>query len=370
MVPTPDFYSDYMRSLSPQQRRFLPTYMPHVADFASNDYLNLRNHPDLIAAAVAATQQFGAGSGASRLLGGNYPLYAQAEQKLAALKGYDASLILNSGFQANATVIPALLSLDVLKKTPLVLIDRLAHASMYHALRRLDATVKRFHHNDMNHLETLLQHCRQHEQHAMVITESIFSMDGDSPDFQALRTLKDQYGFLLYMDEAHATGVYGHNGMGCMVDYPGLADVVMGTFGKALGCFGAYIAANTGIIDYLINRCAGLIYTTALPPSILGSIHAALDIVPGLADTRRRLLADVAWFRKQLGLTKGAQIIPHIIGDTQVTMNKAAQLLDAGFYVPAIRPPTVPPGTARLRISINAAHDKAMLQNLLAALNA
>lgn len=344
-------------------------------DIASNDYLGLRRHPHLIERACAWTRRHGAGSGASRLITGTTQAQLAVEARLAAFKGTEAALVLGSGFQANATLLPMLLAE---MGDALVYADRLNHASLHHGLAAAGVRQIRFRHNDLDHLETLLRRDAAKSDSGkparrLIVTESVFSMDGDRVDLAALSALARQHGAALYLDEAHATGVLGPGGAGLAAALPGAADVVMGTLGKALGGYGAYVAGSRALIDWVIARCAGFIYATAPPPAIFGALDAALDLLPGLEAERRRLLALGERVRATLagaGLDHGAsttQIVPVILPDP---MAAQARMEEAGFRAVAIRPPTVPEGSGRLRLSLSATLSDAEVSRLLAALAA
>lgn len=329
-------------------------------NLASNDYLGLSRHPALIGTAQAYLEEFGAGSTASRLVTGNHRAHGEIEARIAAGKGKEAALLLASGYQTNLTVIAALADKSVHKQPVTILADRLVHHSLLQGAALSGARLMRFRHNDFEHLETSLK-ARQ-GGFVLIVSESVFGMDGDRADLAALGTLAARYGAMLYIDEAHATGVLGKNGFGLVADCPQGVDVAMGTFGKALGSFGSYIACSAPLREYLVQRCGGLIYSTALPPAVLGSIAAALDLLPSLASERAHVLSLAETLRCALraqGWDCGAsttQIIPVIVGAEAAVLDLAARLEGEGFLVAAIRPPTVPVGTARLRLSLSAAH--------------
>ncbi len=342
-----------------------------LINFSSNDYLGLSNHPDLIDRARAWTETWGAGAAASRLVTGTLEIHEMIEQKIAALKGTEAALIFNSGYQANATILPALFDRDVLGQDALVFTDRLVHASIHHGCRAAAVREIRYRHNDTGHLETLLKKHQGRKGFRFIITESVFSMDGDCADLQALTDLAERYDAFIYLDEAHATGVMGPKGMGLSGEVPGKIDLVMGTFSKALGCFGAYVACSERLRDYLINRCGGLIYATALPPAVLGAIDAALDLVPTLDRERQTLRNHAAALRQsfqdhQIDTAHSAsQIVPAVMGSETATLKASDVLLDAGLLGVAIRPPTVPKDTSRLRLAVTAAHTNDHMAKLL-----
>jgi 8-amino-7-oxononanoate synthase len=342
-----------------------------LVDFSGNDYLGLSRHPELIARAREWMERHGAGAGASRLVTGTLDAYVAVEEKLAAFKGAEAALVFNAGFQANATILPALTEL---LGEALIYADRLNHASLHHGIAAAGMRQQRFRHNDLDHLRTLLTRDRDKPGQRLVITESVFSMDGDRAPLGDLITLAEEFGAHLYIDEAHATGVLGPQGRGLTAVHPGRIDIVMGTLGKALGGFGAYVAGSRKLIDFLINRCAGFIYSTALPPSVFGALDAALDLVPSMESERARVHAHATRFRqaaRQHNLSTGAsdtQIVPLLIGENGATLAAQARLESQGLLAIAIRPPTVPEGEARLRLSFSAAHEGADVARLCDAL--
>ncbi len=342
-----------------------------LLDFSSNDYLGLSHHPELIRRACAYAERWGAGAGASRLVAGNLPPFPEIEAKLATAKGAEAALILVSGVQANLTLLPALLDARYLGAEPLVYADRLNHASLIQGCIGAGAKQIRFRHNDLGHLQELLERDKDSPRPRFIITESVFSMDGDCAELPALRALAERYGAFLYLDEAHATGVLGENGFGLAHGLrQGLA---MGTFSKGLGGFGAYVACSAALREYLVNRCGGVIYATALPPAVLGAMDAALDLVPALTAERAHLARIAAGFRAALnaaGLdtgTSATQIVPLILGGEERTMSVARALEAEGFLAVAIRPPTVPAGTSRIRFALSARHSEADIAALTEA---
>lgn len=351
-----------------------------LVNCASNDYLGLSQHPALVKAAVEAAHLFGAGATASRLIVGNLPLYREIEEKIVAAKGHAlhlaegekaSALLLATGYQANATVIAALADEKVAGRPVTVVADKLAHHSLLQGAALAGAKCVRFVHNDYTHLRALLAKQKAAGALCLVVTESIFGMDGDCADLAILREIATEYEALLYVDEAHATGVWGPQGYGLTAAQPGCADIVMGTFGKGLGVFGAYILCAPVIRDYLVQRCGGLIYSTALPPMVLGAINAAWDLLPHLQTERAHLHRLCKWVRDELQ-AKGwdcgktvSQIIPVIVGSAEAATRLSRLLMEKGFLVPAIRPPTVPPQQSRLRISLNAALAEADMEALL-----
>ncbi|HCC53873.1 MAG TPA: 8-amino-7-oxononanoate synthase [Desulfobulbaceae bacterium] len=333
-----------------------------LLDFSSNDYLALAEHPALIAAAQEALHRFGTGSGAARLMSGDLAVHHELEEAVARLKGKEAALTFGSGYLANIGIIPALLA-----RHDLIFSDRLNHASIHDGCRLSGARLVRFRHNDLNHLEDLLKKKRGTGT-ALIVVESIYSMDGDRCQLRELVTLKERFGCLLMVDEAHATGVFGAKGGGVIEEdgVNGAVDLSMGTFGKALGSYGAYVAGNKEMIDYLLNRARSFIFSTALPPAVTASSLAAVRLI-GHSSLRRELHEKIACF-KDLLRTGGylaelgpSQIIPIPVGESGVALKKADLLRAQGIFATAIRPPTVPDGTARLRFSITRHHSKADL---------
>jgi 8-amino-7-oxononanoate synthase len=338
-------------------------------NLASNDYLALRFHPGLIERARDWAEAYGVGSVASRLVTGNLDVFAGLEAKIAALKGKPASLILASGFQANASVLQALLDHTVLGAEPLVFTDRLNHASMHFGCAAAGVTQRRYRHGDAGQLAKLLVQYQGDDRPKFILTESVFSMDGDMAPIAQIGDLALAHDAFLIVDDAHATGILGEGGRGLSGD----ADVVVGTFSKALGSFGAYVACSATMRDYLVNRCGGLIYSTALPPPVLGAIDAALDLVPAMEAERAHVAALAARFRdgaRCLGYNTGAsstQIVPVIVGSAEAALATSERLRHAGYWATAIRPPTVPPGMARLRLAFNASHQARDVDRLLEA---
>jgi len=338
-----------------------------VINFSSNDYLGLARHPALIEGASQYLARYGAGATASRLVCGSYPAFADLEARLAALKGTEASLIMNSGFQANVSLLPALVNRD-----SLVLADRLCHNSIVQGVLLSRARLYRFRHNDLDHLRQLLKLHGQATSRILIVTETVFSMDGDRCDLDGLIEIAGQHGAMLMVDEAHATGALGAKGMGLACGRE--IDLIMGTFGKGLGSYGAYVACSAEMREYLINFCPGFIYSTALPPPVLGSIAAALDLVPGMERERLHLQQLAGYLREGLqgmGLATGestTQIVPVILGEDQETLAVSQWLREQGMLASAIRPPTVERGRARLRLTLSCQHTKEQVDRLLRAI--
>ena len=342
-------------------------------DFSSNDYLGLTQHPVLVERACEWAALHGAGAGASRLVSGTSPLHLAVERRIARFKGTEAALLFASGWQANAAVLAALL-----KAAPgtLLFTDRLIHASLHHGCAAAGARQIRFRHNDLDHLEALLDERRETPGVRMIVTESVFSMDGDRADLERLAAIARRHEAFLYLDEAHATGVLGPGGAGLSASLPGSVDLAMGTFSKAFGSFGGYVAGSRLLIDYLVNVCGGFVFSTAPPPALLGAIDAALDLIPSMDAERARLAARGEQVRRALrdrGYDVGAStthIVPVVLGEPEAALAASRRLEQAGILAAAIRPPTVPPGSSRLRLALRSTHSDEDVERLLAALAA
>ena len=352
-----------LRSITPLANACCEVDGRRMINFSSNDYLGLSQHPKLQLGAANFSSQYGSGSTASRLICGSLDCFSAVENKLARLKQVESILIFNSGFQANVSIIPALTDSDTL-----ILSDSLNHNSIIQGISLAGCDKIIYDHNDLDHLEKLLEE-NNHRQRKLIVTESVFSMDGDQTDIDRLIAIAHEFNAILMVDEAHATGVLGHQGMGLTAGKQ--VDITVGTFGKAFGSFGAYIASSDKIRDYLINCCSGFVYTTALPPAILGAIDAALDLVPNMDDARRTLLDNAEYLRnmlQQLGYNTGnstTQIIPVVLGDESATLALSTKLEQAGILATPIRPPTVPEGESRIRLALSAAHSREQIDTLI-----
>ena len=334
-------------------------------NFCSNDYLGLSKHPLLIKRAIEFTKRYGTGSTASRLICGNYDCFQVVEEKLAHLKGTEAALILNSGFQANVSILPALADRETL-----ILSDQLNHNSIVQGALLSRCRILQFRHNDMAHLEELLKdNVNKGFSRRLIVTESVFSVDGDQSDIGSLVELASAFDALLVVDEAHATGVLGRRGMGLCCGKG--VDLIIGTFGKACGSFGAYAACSHRLRDYLVNCCSGFIYSTAMPPSVIGSIDAALDLIPAMDKERKELHAKADFVRlhlQKLGWGTGAsntQIIPVMIGRETEALALSRHLENVGVLATALRPPTVPEGQSRIRLALSVTHTMEQLEYLI-----
>jgi 8-amino-7-oxononanoate synthase len=335
-------------------------------DLSSNDYLGLAEHPRLAEAAKQAMEAFGTSACASRLMSGDLDIHHLLEERVAAFKSKESALVFNSGYQANVGLFSALLT-----REDAVFSDRLNHASILDGIQLSGARLFRFRHNDPGHLETLLRKERGKFRGALIATETIFSMDGDRAVLRELVELKERHGCRMVVDEAHATGVFGANGSG-VVEEEGLAgriELVMGTFSKALGSFGAYLATSRRTVDFLVNRCRSFIYSTALPPAVIACNLAALSVVAAEPWRREALRERSGRFRDSLRekgfqVSGASQIVPVILGGNERTVSFAKALQEKGYWVVPVRPPTVPQGQARLRLTLTARHSWDTLRQL------
>jgi len=334
-------------------------------DFSSNDYLGLSDHSNL-KNAIRQSTEVGVSACASRLLSGDLELHHQLEEETARFKGKESSLVFNSGYQANLGIISSFF-----KKGDVIFSDRLSHASIIDGAKLSGARLFRFQHNDSNHLEYLLKKERHKFKYSLIVTEAIFSMAGDRAPLGELVALKEKYNCNIMVDEAHATAIFGEKGGG-VVEEEGLIDqveLIMGTFGKALGSFGAYLACSKKIKEYLINRCRSFIYSTALPPAVIAANIASLDLIKNEPFRRKILIERIEYFcgkLRELGfkIKNFSQIIPLIVGSSQKAVDCSCQLRNRGYWVYPIRPPTVPVGESRLRFSLTYYHTKEMLEKL------
>jgi 8-amino-7-oxononanoate synthase len=336
-----------------------------LLSFSCNDYLNLSRHPVLRRAAIAAIETWGTGAGASRLVTGNHPLYAELEARLARLKGTEAACVFGSGYLANAGIIPSLVG-----GGDLILIDELAHACIWAGATLSDATVRRFRHNEITELEAVLREERARHRHVLIATDGVFSMDGDLAPLSTLTALSARFDAWLLVDDAHGLGVLG-GGRGASFA-PGNETEVplhMGTLSKAAGGYGGYLCASRPVIDLIKTRARTLVYSTGLPPAVVAAAIAALDIIEREPLYVARPLAKARIFTRLLDLPEAqSAIVPLVLGDAAAALAASRLLEEEGFLVVAIRPPTVPEGTARLRFAFTAAHPDAEIERLAAVI--
>ena len=349
-----------------------------LLNFSSNDYLGLANHPALKAAAIKAVEKFGAGAGASRLICGSLAPFHELEETLATFKQTEAALAFSTGFAAALGTITALLG-----KNDIIILDKLVHACIVDAARLSGAKLRIFNHNDLNDLEAKLKwadkvsktESGKRKTEILVVTESIFSMDGDAAPLREIVTLKEKYGTWLMVDEAHATGIIGQNGRG-LADELGASsqiEIQMGTLGKALGASGGYICGSRALVDFLVNRARSFIFSTAPVPAAAAAATAGIQIVQSSeGEMRRKMLFTRIRKLSLKNKTKKTKlcsaIIPLILGDEAKAVSAAMQLRAQDIFVPAIRFPTVARGAARLRITLTAAHSEADVAKLAHAL--
>lgn len=329
-----------------------------ILNLSSNDYLDLAGDRQVCVAAKRAVEDFGSGAASSRLVTGSLACHSRLEERIAELKGYPAALIFGSGYLANAGIIPALVG-----RGDDIYADKLVHASIVDGMLLSKAKVHRFKHNNPEHLESLIK-AGSSDGRKLVVTESVFSMDGDIAPLEDVSSIADTYDAMVLVDEAHATGVFGQGGSG-LVRKLGLessVNVSMGTMSKALGSYGGFIACSEDVRMLAVNRARTFIYTTALPPAAAGAALAALDSLVANPDAGQVLLGRAAALRQRLrdgGLDTGAsesQIIPVMVGEAEKAAALACRLEERGILAVAIRPPTVPQGTSRLRLSVTLAH--------------
>ncbi|MDR5858237.1 8-amino-7-oxononanoate synthase [Halomonas eurihalina] len=379
MMPRADLWSKRLASAATQrraeggwrQRLTLDDAAPLI-DFAGNDYLGLAGDPRLAEAQAEGAKRFGAGARASHLVTGHHAVHERLEQRLAELTGRPRALLFSTGYMANLGVLQALCD-----RHTRVFQDRLNHASLLDGARLAEAPSRRFHHRDLADLERLLERTPQ-DAPALVVSDGVFSMDGDTADIAGIAGTCQRQGAWLMIDDAHGLGVLGEHGDGCVgrAHDQRQVPILVGTLGKALGSAGAFVAGDAALIDHLIQFARPYIYTTAHPPGVAAATLTALDILEQEPERRDRLHRHIAEFRREaarLGLPltdSTTPIQPIVLGDSARVMRWAERLARAGLRVGAIRPPTVPRGQARLRITLSAAHDAMALDALLGALNA
>lgn len=340
----------------------------------SNNYLGLATHPSLKKAAIRAVELYGTGSGAARLVSGNMELHEALERRIATFKGTEAALLFNSGYAANTGIISAIVG-----KGAVIFSDRLNHASILDGSLLSRAQLVRYPHKDSISLRRLLSETKSAGRR-LIITDGVFSMDGDLAPLQELVALKREFGALLMVDDAHGTGILGATGRGSgeHLGVMGGIDIQMGTLGKAIGSFGAYVAASREIVEYLINRARSFIFSTSLPPAVLAASLAAFDLIDSDegAELREKLACTTRMFRNALNgagfdtMGSATQIVPVYVGGAGDVMKFSRMLLDDGIFVQGIRPPTVPSGSCRLRCTLTATHEARDIERAIAAIAA
>lgn len=332
-----------------------------MISFACNDYLGLTQHPKVKQAAIEAIERYGAGAGSSRFVTGNNPLYDALEARLAKLKGAASACVFGSGYLANIGILPSLAG-----ETDLILGDELMHSCLHAGARLSRATMLLFRHNDVGHCRELLATHRTAHPKCLVITEGVFSMDGDRGPVGELAALAREFDAWLLTDDAHALGVIGA-GKGSAFRISGKIDVPlqMGTLSKAVGAYGGYLCASASVIDFIKNRARSLIYSTGLPPAVIASSIAALELIETDRELVAKPLEKARLFTERMGLTPAqSAIVPVILGEPETALRASAALEKQGFLVTAIRPPTVAEGTSRLRFTFSAAHADADIVRL------
>jgi glycine C-acetyltransferase len=344
-----------------------------VINLASNNYLGLCNHPKLREAAIAATEKYGVGSGAVRTIAGTMRIHMQLEEKIAAFKNVEACVVFQSGFAANAGTVSAILGKD-----DFILSDELNHASIIDGARLSRAKIKVFRHKDLAHAEELLLEVQHEPGHKLLITDGVFSMDGDIGPVAALATLAEEYGAIMMVDDAHASGVLGRNGRGSIDHFGahGKVDVQVGTLSKAIGALGGYVCGSRDLIDFLYHRARPFLFSTSHPPSVAATCIAAFDLLENEPERIDRLWENTLYFKQQLasaGFDIGGRttpksetpITPIILGDGRATMDFSRALFEAGVMATGIAFPTVPEGKARIRTIMTSEHTRPQIDQAL-----
>lgn len=336
-------------------------------DFSSNDYLGFSDNAYIKKRSIQFIKKYGNSSAASRLLSGDFSYHHLLEKVLANLKKKESALLFGSGFLANVGVLPALVA-----KEDVIFADQYIHASLIDGLQLCQTKFFRFKHNDANHLELLLKKYRSDYKRAYIVTESVFSMDGDRASIESLIALKQRFDAFLYVDEAHGTGLFGPDGGGYLNEL-GVSDeidIIMGTLGKALGSYGAYVAGSQNLKDFLVNRARSFIFSTSLPPSVVGAALGGVELLKKEPKRRKKVLALAEYFRFKLQKngfqTIGdTQIVPVIIGKAKDAVRLSEKLLEEGFLALPIRPPTVSANSSRLRFSLTYYHSEEQIDSVI-----
>lgn len=332
--------------------RSIRNYSDKLLDFSSNDYLGLKKDEEIKSLAKQAIDKYGVGAGASRLLTGNSPLYDELESSIANYHAKQSACVFSSGYAANIGSIPALVG-----KGDLIIADKLSHSCIIEGAKLSDAKLIRYSHNDYSHLEKLLSQNRGKYTNCLLVTEAVFSMDGDRADIAKLNVLAKKYKAWTFVDYAHE-----------ITPSEVKPDVVMGTFSKAFASLGGYVCANGAVIDYIKTKAKSLIYSTALPSSVLATSIASVKRLSNNSNLAKQSIENANYFSELMGITKSnSQIVPIIIGSEKAVLDTHKELESEGFIVSAIRPPTVPKGTSRLRFSFSASHTKEQIEKLAKA---
>src|SRR6201996_5115555 len=344
-----------------------------VINLASNNYLGLANHPKLIEASLKATKEFGVGSGAVRTIAGTMRIHMELEEKIARFKNVEACVVFQSGFTANAGTVSSILGKD-----DFIISDELNHASIIDGARLSRAKIKVFRHKDAAHAEELLKEVANEPGHKLIITDGVFSMDGDIGPLPALCDLAEKYGAIMMVDDAHSSGVLGRNGRGTVDHFKvhGRVDVQVGTLSKAIGALGGYVCGSKELIDFLYHRARPFLFSTSHPPSVAATCIAAFDVLEQEPELMDKLWANTRFFKKELGLlgfniggintpASETPITPIIIGEGKLTMEFSRELFNEGVFVPGIAFPTVAEGKARVRTIMSAAHTQDQLTKAL-----
>jgi glycine C-acetyltransferase len=366
-----------LRVLEDQQAAVCTYDGKRVINLASNNYLGLANHPRLVEAAIEATKKYGVGSGAVRTIAGTMRIHMELEEKIARFKNVEACVVFQSGFTANAGTVSS-----VLGREDFILSDELNHASIIDGARLSRAKIKVIRHKDMKHAEELLQEVATEPGRKLLITDGVFSMDGDIGPVDKLCALAEKYGAIMMVDDAHASGVLGRNGRGSVDHFNchGRVDIQVGTLSKAIGSLGGYVCGSRDLIDYLYHRARPFLFSTSHPPSVAASCIAAFDLLEEEPERIDRLWENARYLKKGLaeagfdvgGRTTPASespITPIIIGDGAKTMEFSRQLFDAGVMATGIAFPTVPEGKARIRAIVSSEHTRAQLDEALDRFN-
>jgi 8-amino-7-oxononanoate synthase len=337
-----------------------------LLSFSCNDYLNLSRHPAVVAAAIEAAKCYGVGAGASRLVTGNHPLYAELETRLARLKGTEVGCAFGSGYLANIAIIPTLVGPD-----DLILVDELSHACIHAGAKLSGAQLLRYRHAEAAHAEAMLRQYRAKHARALIATDGVFSMDGDLAPLGELSRLAQNFDAWLLADDAHGLGVVGRGRGSSFANGGANVPLQMGTLSKAVGCYGGYLCASRAVVELMHTRARPFIYSTGLPPPVVAAAIAALDLIEREADYVGEPLRKARLFARALNLPVAqSAIVPVIIGEAKAALVASQELEQEGFLVVPIRPPTVPAGTARLRFAFTAQHPDAEVERLAATVRA